>query len=300
MAEQIDYQKTQQFWENRGLKLGVRQYLLAATLQEDLPAIADYRDRTEKKHLFSRVAFSPSMRVLDLGGGAGRWALTIAPHVAEVTIVDFSSSMLEIARQRAKDLSVANVRFVKAAVTEFREDTTYDIILISGVLMYVNDDDVIRVMQNCRAMLASDGRIVIREGVKFGGRLVKNEEFVPQFNGNYSVIWRDPSEYDALLKDGLTLEYVNDAFPYLIPVFLFKRIVPLSWRGSSAGQSLLRGCLWLQSLVDPWLLLFPQGLRAYHRWLARQPLGFHAYLYIFRLAKKDAVGQGIATEKIRE
>ena len=64
----LNYNSSKVFWDNRAEKLGNENFLLATTLQDDLPAISDYRDVAEKKHLFSRLKLTSTMKVLDLGG----------------------------------------------------------------------------------------------------------------------------------------------------------------------------------------------------------------------------------------
>ena len=56
----------------------------------------------------------PGHRVLDIGTGIGEPALTAARRVApdgSVVATDFSDAMLEIARQRARELGLDNVEF---------------------------------------------------------------------------------------------------------------------------------------------------------------------------------------------
>ncbi len=55
---------------------------------------------------------TPESTVLDVGGGAGRYALPLALGAKEVTVVDPSPSMLEALRESAADAGVANVSAV--------------------------------------------------------------------------------------------------------------------------------------------------------------------------------------------
>ena len=51
--------------------------------------------------------------VLDVGAGAGRFALGLAPYVREVTAVDASAGMLRQLRRRARTLGVDNIHCVQ-------------------------------------------------------------------------------------------------------------------------------------------------------------------------------------------
>jgi SAM-dependent methyltransferase len=59
-----------------------------------------------------RKATNRRSTVLDVGCGPGRFALTLAPHVAAVTAVDPSGGMLDVLRRQARSLGLANVSCV--------------------------------------------------------------------------------------------------------------------------------------------------------------------------------------------
>src|SRR5689334_9783267 len=56
----------------------------------------------------------PESTVLDVGGGAGRYALPLALRSKYVTVVDPSPSMLQALRESAADAGIENVSAVQA------------------------------------------------------------------------------------------------------------------------------------------------------------------------------------------
>lgn len=71
--------------------------------------------------------------VLDVGGGAGRYALPLALRSKQVTVVDPSPSMLDALRESAADARIENV----AAVRSSWEDATvepHDLVLCANVV----------------------------------------------------------------------------------------------------------------------------------------------------------------------
>lgn len=57
-----------------------------------------------------RAAVGPTDTVVDVGAGTGRFALALAPHVAEVVAVDPSRGMLDRLAEAARERGLTNVR----------------------------------------------------------------------------------------------------------------------------------------------------------------------------------------------
>ena len=76
--------------------------------------------------------------VLDVGGGAGRFALPLATRAKHVTVIDASAESLDLLRSRATEFGITNV----TAVHERWEDAevpTADVALCSWVLHHVQE-----------------------------------------------------------------------------------------------------------------------------------------------------------------
>ena len=80
-------------------------------------------------------------KILDLGTGSGAIALAIARErpLCEVTGADISVDALDVAKLNARELGVANVRFVAGNWTEPVADQTFDLIVSNPP--YVREDD---------------------------------------------------------------------------------------------------------------------------------------------------------------
>lgn len=281
----IKYQATKQFWENRAERFRNSDWILATTLQDDLPAVSDYRDHAEKKHFKKKISLNKNMRVLDLGGGSGRWSMFAAPLVREVTLVDFSSGMLEIAKAKAASLGIDNIRFVESSIVDFQPSGKFDIIIFSGVLMYINDADLASVCRMCYECLSDDGKIFVREGVDYIQYSTKTDVYSEMLDDVYSVVWRRPDDYMKVFGDFFFLEYENDAFPFLLPVFFAKRFIPSKYHRSVFLRGIMRSALLVQSWFDGLLLSCRPLLAMYHKWLGRQEYAIGAHMFIFSKAQ---------------
>ena len=136
----------------------------------------DKRFTTIVEQVIRRAALEPGHQVLDLGTGTGAVALRAAPVVGsdgQVTGVDISSDMLDLARHRAAGLNHANLRFQEGSAEAIpAEDASFDAVLACLSLMYVVD----------RAAAARECARVLRPG----GRFV-------------AAVWARPEECDIVL-----------------------------------------------------------------------------------------------------
>lgn len=105
-----------------------------------------------------RMNIQPHERVLEVGVGTGI-NLSLYPRDAQVTGIDFSSSMLEKARERAARKDAAPVRLLQmdAADLKFADDA-FDIVYAPYLISVVPDP--IKVAQEMRRVCRKGGRII--------------------------------------------------------------------------------------------------------------------------------------------
>lgn len=98
--------------------------------------------RPETEHLIDAVLAHGGTRFLDVGTGSGAIACTLAAELADARVdaVDSSPDALDVARENARRLNVADrVRFHHGDLLEPVADNTYDAIVAN--LPYVPDGD---------------------------------------------------------------------------------------------------------------------------------------------------------------
>jgi SAM-dependent methyltransferase len=88
--------------------------------------------------VISRLSLNKEMTVLDVGSGPGTLALPLAEHVAAVTAVDYSTRMLEVLSDLAKEKNLGNLATIKGS-WEDDWDTMgigiYDLVIASRSLI---------------------------------------------------------------------------------------------------------------------------------------------------------------------
>ena len=84
------------------------------------------------------AALSPDATVLDVGGGAGRYALPLATRARHVTVVEPSEDSVEQLQTRAAEAGLSNITVINEA-WEDAEAPSADMVLCSLVLHHVAD-----------------------------------------------------------------------------------------------------------------------------------------------------------------
>lgn len=108
-------------------------------------AYDDFRKRLLKgrEEMYSALPVEPGQVWVDMGGGTGanlEWIAAKVPQFAKIYVVDLSTSLLEIARQRVQQRGWTNVEIVEADATTFvpPEDSA-DLVTFSYSLTMIPD-----------------------------------------------------------------------------------------------------------------------------------------------------------------
>lgn len=159
----------------------------------------------EEKAILPFIHVTNESKVLDLGCGNGRWCRILMNRCKEYVGVDISNEFIRKAREKYKDN--AKLRFFNMAVQEYISNEKYDLILIIGLITYMNDDEVIRLSHNCKKMLSENGQVILRNVTLKEGqsdRMVYNyrPNFIKRLIGKpgYQLIRRSIKEELKLFK----------------------------------------------------------------------------------------------------
>jgi cyclopropane fatty-acyl-phospholipid synthase-like methyltransferase len=204
--QQVDLDKSAllEFFDGRGSKYDEQNPYVSVLYQDKNKALAASRDLSEKKRITPLLGLDGRQRLLDIGCGVGRWADSILSDVDFYLGVDFSAALIERANARfaARDQAHFSVMDAKHVSRErLREHGLFDRIIISGVLLYMNDDEVRQVFEGIAGLCSADCRIYIREPLAYTDRLTLNEFWSEELNASYSAIYRTVAEMNHLLTE---------------------------------------------------------------------------------------------------
>jgi 2-polyprenyl-3-methyl-5-hydroxy-6-metoxy-1,4-benzoquinol methylase len=124
--ERTEVSKTASFWNKIA-----RKYAAKPISDEGV-----YRQKLKHTQSF----MNSDMRVLEFGCGTGSTALEHAPHVKQYEAIDFSSEMIEIAKEKQARVNLPNLDFQTLSLEDLEERVEhYDMVLGLSVLHLLDD-----------------------------------------------------------------------------------------------------------------------------------------------------------------
>ncbi|OGT08837.1 MAG: hypothetical protein A2X78_03010 [Gammaproteobacteria bacterium GWE2_37_16] len=198
--------KVKEFFKKRSSKID-EVGLLSVTMYQN-SELALKRDEYEKQVVLPYLGLSSATRVLDIGCGTGRWGCFLADKVGAYLGVDFCLNYVQAAQSifNASGYDQRNFFFQLLSVDEINVNNVaisapFDLIIIAGVMVYLNDENIISLLHKL-VEFSHDGTIIyIREPTGIEQRLTLDEFFSEELQENYSAIYRTSLEYEKFFKD---------------------------------------------------------------------------------------------------
>lgn len=210
----IDPDKVRQFWEQRAGDYGRLQWESVANLEQDEEKLKlKIREETAKV-----TAWIPPLQgrsVLDLGSGVGQWSLRFCQWgAARVVAVEYIEELGRIASSQAQRQCIDNIEFVTCSVEAFDTDERFDLLFISGLFLYLNDQQLAALIAKLPRLLRPDGVVMLRDSVGTQGRYEIHDRYSEHLGSNYSAIYRTRDFFvDAFAQHGMLLEQDEHVFP---------------------------------------------------------------------------------------
>ena len=119
-------------------------------------------DVLERPEILAELPSLNSKVVLELGAGIGRFSSALAEKAAHVVAVDFVEASCKINRESNAGFSNLEIVCEDALKLNF-EPNSFDIVFSNWLLMYLSDNEVQTLANNCINWLKPGGRIFFRE-----------------------------------------------------------------------------------------------------------------------------------------
>lgn len=231
----INEKTTRAFFETRTKKILPHRYNYVI-YQDSNPELALERDSYEKEKIGPLLNINGQSMVLDIGCGVGRWGDEIIPQLTtgKYIGIDYSEDFINIAKETLE--SSGKSSFYKGSFQETENIlknngySTFDTILINGVLMYINDDEIENCLRSVCKLAHKGTRIYIKESVGADTRFTLNNFYSEELGSQYNAIYRSLNEYNRLFND----IYITNGYRIIISEATWKheqenRKETLSW-----------------------------------------------------------------------
>lgn len=147
-------------WEESWQKFQSSPYSSGSTVPASLSEIFHHY---EEHLVLKTLQLNHEMKVLDIGAGCGRWTVSFAPRTGKVIAIE-PTPAFQVLKKNTADF--ANVECINISFGEYETDEKFDLIIISGVLMYINEqNEYDNFLLKALSMIAPSGHLILREPV---------------------------------------------------------------------------------------------------------------------------------------
>jgi trans-aconitate methyltransferase len=244
----LDYAGVNQYWNN------AQPSILGPYMMEGFgfPASAgQFRFKAERQIVERLIGGVNSNSMLDLGCGIGCWAEYFARHFSKVIAVEASKALFDVMAQQCASLT--NVTPIHGDVLSFEPEEPYSMAFLGGMLMYLNESDVIALLRKLIPFIEPGGVILCRETTVRQGTVIRD--------GDYQVAYRSVQTYTDIFKQcGITSVKVEANLPYILmqmgceSIKKWKEIIPEPLQAIPiAGRLTYCGL----RLCNPWITRVP-------------------------------------------
>ena len=216
------------------------------------PASAgQFRFQAERQIVERLIEGTNSHCMLDLGCGIGCWAEYFAHHFSKVIAVEASKSLFNVMAQQCASLT--NVTPIHGDVLSFEPEEPYSMVFLGGMLMYLNESDVIALLRKLIPFIEAGGVILCRETT------VRQETVIR--DGTYQVVYRSVQTYTEIFEQcGIASVKVEANMPYILmqmgceSIKKWKEIIPAPLQAIPVAGWLT---YWGLRLCNPWITSVP-------------------------------------------
>ncbi|XP_040184807.1 phosphomethylethanolamine N-methyltransferase-like isoform X2 [Rana temporaria] len=186
MANEVRQTMTQ-FWEEHSRDATVEEMMLDSS--------ATILSKEEKPEIISLLPSLKGLNVLELGAGIGRFTGHLAKLANQVTAVDFMQNFLD--KNRADNGYRGNITFLQADVAQLElPDNSYDFVFSNWLFMYLNDTELMALIQKMLGWLKPGGYLFFRESCFY-----QSGDAERTFN---PTVYRTPAQYNYLMTSVTT------------------------------------------------------------------------------------------------
>jgi 2-polyprenyl-3-methyl-5-hydroxy-6-metoxy-1,4-benzoquinol methylase len=212
---ELDKESIRKFWVKRSGKL------MDAEIKESITNLENDKDlvvtkvEIERNILHQHISNAPFKdSLLDLGAGFGFWSQQFHSEFNEITAVEYSDELVKYGKEQLLLNKIKNIDLICSDVCEYKIDQNYDVVLVSGLFLYLNNADIVNILCKIRNACISTCRIILRDGMSLLNKdYTLNNKYSGALDDNYSAIYRTPENYKKIFEGlGFKLLEEQDMF----------------------------------------------------------------------------------------
>ncbi|MDR0673268.1 MAG: adenylyltransferase/cytidyltransferase family protein [Zoogloeaceae bacterium] len=152
--------------------------------------------RREADLILSVIKDAKDRSLLDMGCGDGRLLAELAPFFRKSTGVEYIDELLDLARKRTQNFS-DKIELLSSDVTEFLAPRTFDVFLLSGIVVCLDDVQLEQFLNNIDRMMDESSRCLVRNSVGLEKRINIVNQFSPKLGDTYTGYYRTVAEIES-------------------------------------------------------------------------------------------------------
>ncbi|MDR2410348.1 MAG: class I SAM-dependent methyltransferase [Bacteroidales bacterium] len=204
----IDVDAIRSFWNKKAQKdSSLKAVLLGADFGENSGII-----RNERESNILKGFIKNPKTVLDIGCGIGRWAYNLKSDFEIYHGIDFSEEFIKNATLNFKDFP--NIKFFNMSVIDIDIKSllaSYNLIIITGVAMYINDNEIERLFYYLNKLSDYATTIYFQESISIlPYRLTLKDFNSIELQSKYNAIYRTTEEYESYFSKYLVNYQIDD------------------------------------------------------------------------------------------
>ena len=207
--EDINKENIKDFFDKRAEKK-VESLMTITSFQEK--ENLDQRQEEESKIVLENIDLN-GKKILEIGCGIGRWAEIFHDKCDTYLGLDFAKNLIKIAKE---NYNYENCYFQEMSAVDIKIDELlvkppFDIIFIAGVLVFLNDEDISKMINQINKLISHEKTIYIRETISLmDTRLTLKDFYSENLETNYSAIYRTKEELIDFFKEFKDITDIKD------------------------------------------------------------------------------------------
>lgn len=192
MSDKLDSEKVIDFFKDRADRHDKDSPLRTVIYQDNNPELALRRNEEEKRIIFELLNIKPGDRVIDIGCGIGRFTQEFIDKGARYIGTDLIKEFIDIARaNHGPDALFFNYGVNDLDAADIRAQGPFNTFFITGLIMYLNDQQANVLLEKILFMSDKKARILIREPISIlSDNFLLDNIWSSELRSHYSAYYR--------------------------------------------------------------------------------------------------------------